>query len=67
MITLTINGQPRQLERPVTLAEYLGALGLDGQHIAAAYNGEVVPREQFSTVTLAEGDQVEIVRAVGGG
>ena len=67
MITLTINGRTRQLERPVTLAEYLRTLGLDSQHIAAAYNGEVVPREQFSTVTLAEGDRVEIVRPVGGG
>ena len=67
MITLVINGTRRQLEQPMTLADYLNSLGLDGQHIAAAHNGDVVPREQFGQVMLGEGDRVEIVRPVGGG
>ena len=67
MITLTINGRACQLERRMTLAEYLGTLGLDSQYVAAAHNGAVVPREEFGKVALAEGDRVEIVRPVGGG
>ena len=67
MITLVINGQTRRLERSVTLAEYLHSLGLDDRYVAAAYNGAVVSREEFNKVALAEGDQVEIVRPVGGG
>ena len=67
MISLIVNGEQRELGAPMTVAEYLGALGLDSRFIAVARNGEVVEREQFGRVTLGEGDRVEIVRPVGGG
>ncbi len=67
MITLVINGKPREMERPVTVAHYLRLLGLDSRHIAIAHNGAVLEREQFDQVRLANGDRVEIVRPVGGG
>ena len=43
----------------------VGVLGAQG--VAAAVNGEVVPRAQHSAHRLAEGDRVEVIRAVGGG
>ena len=67
MISLVINGRDRRLEAPVTVAEYLDSLGLDSQHVAVARNGDVLAREQFGHVVLAEGDRLEIVRPVGGG
>ena len=67
MITLTINGKERQLDRPVTVADYIASLGMDTQHVAVARNGEVLERSNFVSVTLADGDTVEIVRPVGGG
>ena len=67
MISLVINGQQRQLEAPMTIAAYLRSLALDGEFVAVAHNGQVLRREQLDQVTLAEGDQVEIVRPVGGG
>ncbi len=67
MISLTINGQPRQLEAPMTVAAYLRSLGLDRRFIAVARNGDVVDRQEFDRVTLQEGDRVEVVRPVGGG
>ena len=67
MITLVINGEPRQLESRMTVAAYLRSLGLDGRFIAVARNGEVVERDQFDVVELGEGDRVELVRPVGGG
>jgi sulfur carrier protein len=30
-------------------------------------NGEIVPRSEYTARALAEGDQVEIVQAIGGG
>ncbi len=67
MITLVINGEPRQLESRMTVAACLRSLGLDGRFIAVARNGEVVERDQFDVVELGEGDRVELVRPVGGG
>ena len=67
MITLTINGKERQLEKPLTVAGYITSLGMDTQYVAVARNGEVLERIEFASVTLADGDTVEIVRPVGGG
>ena len=67
MIVLTINGKERQMESPINLATYLQSLDVDLRLIAVAYNGSVLRRAELSAVTLSDGDQVEIVRAVGGG
>jgi sulfur carrier protein len=42
-------------------------LDLAGKRIAVERNGEIVPRGQFESVRLADGDALEIVVAVGGG
>ncbi len=67
MIALTVNGKERQLESPTNLLAYVESLGVNLKHIAVAHNGSVVRRDELTGITLAEGDQVEIVRAVGGG
>lgn len=67
MIALTINGSPRCFERPLTCAELLERLALAGKRIAVERNGEIVPRSRFADCTLADGDRLEIVGAVGGG
>ncbi|MGC9270874.1 sulfur carrier protein ThiS [Acidiphilium sp.] len=51
-----------------TIAELLVAKGLDhAKGLAVAVNDRVVPRSAWMTTRLAPDDQVEIVRAVGGG
>ena len=67
MITVTINGESRQFERALHFAELVDYLGLAGKRIAVERNGEIVPRSQFAARSLAEGDKLEIVVAVGGG
>ena len=67
MITLTVNGKPRELDGPTPLLELLHSSGVNLQFVAVSYNGEVLDREQFPGITLNEGDQVEVVRPVGGG
>ena len=67
MITLTINGKERTLDTPTPLVDYLESLEVNTRFIAVAHNGTVIRREEFDGVTLGEGDEVEIVRAVGGG
>lgn len=67
MISITVNGEARQFERPLNCAELLTQLDLAGKRVALERNGEIVPRSRFSEQRLAEGDRLEIVVAVGGG
>ncbi len=67
MITVTVNGKPRQLEGPLDITAFLKAVDINARQVAVALNGEVVPRDEWRRVTISDGDAVEVVRAVGGG
>lgn len=67
MITLKINGSPQQLEARINLVQLLENMQLSGKRVAVERNGEIVPRSQYAQVELLDGDQLEIVVAVGGG
>lgn len=67
MITISINGEPRQFNEPLHVVELVERLGLAGKRIAVERNGEIVPRSQFAARSIADGDTLEIVVAVGGG
>ena len=66
-LSLRINGEPREIERPLSLGELLSTLGLDPAKIAVERNLEIVPRSQYTEVTVGEGDRLEIVHFIGGG
>jgi sulfur carrier protein len=67
MITVRINGEPRQFDQGLRFTELVDRLGLAGKRIAVERNGEIVPRSEFSVRSIADGDTLEIVVAVGGG
>jgi sulfur carrier protein len=68
MPTVTLNGVATDVAADAsTLADLVTALGLSGKRIAIEKNGEIVPRSRYSTTTIARGDRLEIVGAVGGG
>jgi thiamine biosynthesis protein ThiS len=67
MITLQVNGKRVELDGPIPLPAYIAHLGLDARAIAVERNGEILERSAFEETVLGDGDQVEIVRMVGGG
>ncbi|MCH7552893.1 MAG: sulfur carrier protein ThiS [Chloroflexi bacterium] len=67
MIRVQVNGKERALDSPTGLVAFLQANGLQQRMIAVGYNGEVVHKENWSTVVLDEGDVIDIVQMVGGG
>ncbi|OIQ95221.1 sulfur carrier protein ThiS [mine drainage metagenome] len=67
VITVSINGEPRQLPANMAIASLIDEMGLTGKRIALERNGEIVPRSTFTTQSLSAGDKLEIVVAVGGG
>lgn len=64
---VTVNGESRDVTADLTIGELIKQLALNPKTVVAQRNGEIVPRESFHAVRLSEGDEVDIVRFVGGG
>jgi len=67
MIQVIVNGSAHRLESPVDVRALLEKLEMAGKKVAVERNGEIVPRSAHSSTLVADGDQLEIVVAVGGG
>ena len=67
MIEITVNGNTKVYERPLAVSDLLAGMALAGKKVAVERNGEIVPRGVHGSTLLADGDQLEIVVAVGGG
>ena len=67
MISVTVNGDARCFDGPLDVAALLARLDFAGRRIAVERNGEIVPRSAHADTLVADGDQLEIVVAVGGG
>ncbi len=67
MISVFINGAAHDFESAISVADLIQKMELGSKRVALERNGEIVPRSQFTHQLLADGDQLEIVVAVGGG
>jgi len=66
-MNITVNGQPKRLDAPLTVAGLLETLQLDAGRVAVELNREVLLKERFAETNLQNGDTLEIVQFVGGG
>ena len=66
-MTVVVNGEPRELQDGATVADVVRTLTDVERGVAVALDGEVVPRSEWETTTLADGRHVEVLRAVQGG
>ncbi|HUU71104.1 MAG TPA: sulfur carrier protein ThiS [Burkholderiales bacterium] len=64
---LTVNGESRRFDREITVSQLLETMALTDKRVALERNGEIVPRSHYAEQRLSDGDQLEIVAAVGGG
>ena len=67
VIQVTVNGKAHRFEQPLEIASLLARLELAGKKIAVERNGEIVPKSAHASTLVADGDELEIVVAVGGG
>jgi sulfur carrier protein len=67
MIEVRVNGAARRFSAPLDLASLLQQLDMAGKKVAVEKNGEIVPKSAHARTLVADGDQLEIVVAVGGG
>ncbi|MEV5428889.1 sulfur carrier protein ThiS [Streptomyces sp. NPDC052701] len=66
-MNIQVNGEPREIEPGTVLDTVVRTLTRAPSGVAAALNETVVPRAQWPTTSLSEGDRVEVLTAVQGG
>jgi sulfur carrier protein len=66
-VQVIANGDPVWLPEGARLLDLLTALGLGAKWVVAERNGLAVDRADMASTQLAEGDRIELVRAVAGG
>ncbi|GAB6054421.1 sulfur carrier protein ThiS [Magnetospira thiophila] len=64
---VTINGEQRGFDGPLSVAQLLTRIGLDPGKVAVERNLEIVPKSTYEQVSVGEGDKLEIVHFIGGG
>lgn len=50
-----------------SVSEMLADMDVSSQRVAVELNEEIVPKAEYDTTILKDGDHVEVVRFVGGG
>ena len=61
-----INGEEKEIAGK-NLLEYLKENGFNPEHLVVERNFEIIPKEQFGSVTIQDEDVIEVLRCVGGG
>ena len=64
---ITLNGEAKSVNEGLTVAALLVDLGLVAEKVAVERNLEIVPKSNFETTPLVDGDKLEVVHFIGGG
>lgn len=64
---LQINGEQRDFPEGFTVGMLIEHLGMKSDRVAVELNLEIIPRTQWPSTPLKEGNKLEIVHFVGGG
>ncbi|WP_328453370.1 sulfur carrier protein ThiS [Streptomyces sp. NBC_00386] len=66
-MNIVVNGERRRIAAGTALDTLVATLTPSSSGVAAALNETVVPRAQWPSTPLTEGDRVEVLTAVQGG
>jgi thiazole synthase len=66
-VQITLNGEPKDLPGPLSVAELVRHLGLKAEHVAVELNKDLVTRSRHDQTRITAGDVLEVVTLVGGG
>ena len=62
-----MNGAAQRFDAPLNISALLQSLAMAGKKVAVERNGEIVPKSAHANTVITDGDELEIVVAVGGG
>jgi len=66
-MTVTINGERREIPEGLSVSALLDHLGFTNKRVAIERNLEILPRAQWQRTQVESNDTFEIVHFVGGG
>lgn len=66
-MNITVNGNRKSLHDIVTVTDLLNTLELSPDTVVVELNTTIIQPDSYNSAKLAENDQVEIIRFVGGG
>ena len=64
---ITLNGEPLDVDGPLTVSGLLARLDIDPRRVAVEHNLIVLKKAAYETTMVSDGDQIEVVNFVGGG
>lgn len=64
---INLNSEPHELAGPLTVKELLEQLELDDRRVAVEVNRRILKKSEFESVSVSDGDSLEVVHFVGGG
>ena len=64
---VTLNGRSREVSGVRTLEQLIRSMDLDPHFVIVERNGKPVERNRYAQIEIADGDRIELVRAVAGG
>jgi sulfur carrier protein len=65
-LQIVVNGESRSISTG-TVRQFLESLTIDPARVAVELNQEILPKGEYVSTLLQEGDRIEIVHFVGGG
>ncbi|HXQ25995.1 MAG TPA: sulfur carrier protein ThiS [Candidatus Acidoferrales bacterium] len=66
-MTVTINGERREIPENLDVVALLDHLGMKGDRVAIERNLDILPRARWQETRVQANDSFEIVQFVGGG
>jgi len=66
-IEIVLNGETRRIPASLNITQVLEHLDLPKDRVAVERNRTIVPKPQWESVAVGQGDQLEVVHFVGGG
>jgi sulfur carrier protein len=66
-VRVIANGREFEVDGAMTVAAFVRSRGLDPRYVVVERNGEPLERSRYEELALADGDRLELVRAVAGG
>jgi len=64
---ITLNGEKRSLDGPLSIQALLDLLGLSGKPVVVEQNQAALLPRELQTATVADGDVIEVVQITAGG
>ena len=66
-MNITLNGETKPLNDGICLNQLIEELNIQGKRIAVEINQQIIPKSEHASYEIQDGDNIEIVHAIGGG